>query len=67
MDQCYGVTGSIKTLDLLETKFPDDFTHTAAIKIMQALFVQETGFLDGASFLESTHQCIFMWEGAWER
>ena len=35
MDQCYGVTCSIKTPDLLVAKFPDTFTHLAAMKIMQ--------------------------------
>ena len=67
MDQCFGVTCSIKTEDLLKAEFPKDFTHSTCIKIMQALLVQECAFLDGASFLESTHQCIFLWERSWER
>ena len=67
MDQCFNLTCSIKTSDLLQAKFPDEFTNKAALKIMISLIVQEMAFLDGASYLESTHQCIFMWEGSWER
>lgn len=67
MDQCFGVTTSIKTEDLLKAEFPEHFSEHTAVRIMQALLVQECAFLDGASYLESTHQCIFMWEGSWER
>jgi hypothetical protein len=67
MDQCFNVKCSIKTEDLLNAKFPDTFTESTAIKIIQALIVQETAFVDGASYLESTHQCIFLWEGSWPR
>ena len=67
MDQCYGVTCSIRTEDLLKANFPEKFPYSSAVKIMQALLVQETAFLDGASYLESTHKCVFLWEGSWER
>ena len=65
MDQCYGVTCSIQMETLLRATFPATFTLGTARKILQSLFVHETSFLDGASYLESTHQCVFMWEGAW--
>mmetsp|Transcript_18974 Transcript_18974/g.18300 ORF Transcript_18974/g.18300 Transcript_18974/m.18300 type:complete len:808 (+) Transcript_18974:130-2553(+) len=66
MDQCYNIKSSIKTEDLLKVNFPNEFKESAAVKIMKALIVQETAFLDGASSLESTHQCIFMWNGSWD-
>ena len=66
MDQCYGVTCSIKVEDLLKIEFPSNYSANIVLKILQSLFVQEIAFLDGASYLESTHQCIFMWEGAWK-
>lgn len=65
MDQCYGVTCSIRIEDLLRATFPSDFTLNTTLQILQSLLVHETSFLDGASYLESTHQCVFMWEGAW--
>ena len=65
MDQCYGVTCSIRIEDLLRVTFPADFTLSTALQILQSLLVHETSFLDGASYLESTHQCVFMWEGSW--
>jgi len=65
MDQCYGVTCSIQVETLLRATFPATFTLGTARKILQSLFVHETSFLDGASYLESTHQCVFMWEGSW--
>ena len=65
MDQCYGVTCSIRIEDLLRAKFPEPFTLSTILKILQSLIVHETSFLDGASYLESTHQCVFMWEGSW--
>jgi hypothetical protein len=66
MDQCYNIKSSIKTEDLLKVTFPTEFKESAAVKIMKSLIVQETAFLDGASYLESTHQCIFMWNGTWD-
>ena len=65
MDQCYGVTCSIRIEDLLRAEFPEPFTLTTVLKILQSMIVHETSFLDGASYLESTHQCVFMWEGSW--
>lgn len=35
-------------------------------KILQILVAYEAALLDGASALESTHQCIFLWEGSWD-
>lgn len=66
MDQCCDMTFSIKTEDLMKVSFPENFTNTMAVQIMQSLIVEELAFLDGASYLESTHQCVFMWEGSWD-
>jgi hypothetical protein len=65
MDQCCGLTCSIKTEDLLMVEFPLNYDVPLALKLLQSLLVHEISYLDGASFLESTHQCIFAWEGAW--
>lgn len=65
MDQCFEVKGSIKQEDLLQVALPEDFNETSLIRMMQSMIVYETAFLDGASLLESTHQCIFLWDGSW--
>ena len=66
MDQCCGVTGSMKQQDLLVVQYPaDSIAVSTAVKLCQALFIYEAGFLDGASLMESIKQCIFSWEGSW--
>lgn len=62
MDQCYGVEGSISVEDLVIPKIPNDFNDEALIQLFQCMIVNETAFLDGASYHESTHQCVFAWE-----
>ena len=65
MDQCYGMTCSLKVEDLLKVDFPSAFDAASAAKLLKTMIINETSYLDGASFLESTHQCILLWEGAW--
>ena len=67
MDQCCGLTGSMKQEDLLRVDFPADqcIPASTAVKVMQSLFIYESAYLDGASLMESIQQCIFCWEGSW--
>lgn len=66
MDQCCGITGSMKLEDLLTVHYPDSgLTSTIVIKLFQSLMIYEAAFLDGASIMESINQCIFSWEGSW--
>jgi hypothetical protein len=66
MDQCCGVTGSMKMEDLLTVHYPaDGITASTAVKLFQSLFIYEAAFLDGASLMESINQCMFSWEGTW--
>lgn len=65
MDQCYGIQGSMKIEDLLSPTLSTQLNDEVLAKLLKTLVVQETAFLDGASLLESTHQCIFAWEGSW--
>jgi hypothetical protein len=66
MDQCYNVKSSIDTNDLMKVQVPENCPLSSVVKILQSLIVHEVSFLDGASPLESTHHCVFMWEGCWE-
>ena len=66
MDQCVGLQGSIQTKDILTPDVPaGGFDMASVLNILQILVVYEAGFLDGASVLESTHNCIYLWEGSW--
>ena len=66
MDQCCGVTGSMKLEDLLNVPYPEEGINvTTAIRLFQGLMIYEAAFLDGASIMESINQCIFSWEGSW--
>lgn len=66
MDQCCGVTGSMKLDDLLAVHYPETgLTPTVVVKLFQSLMVYEAAFLDGASIMESINQCIFSWAASW--
>lgn len=66
MDQCYQMTlSSVDTDDLMKITVPEMLTISMAVKILKILVVYESAFIDGASLLESTHQCILLWEGSW--
>lgn len=65
MDQCYGLQGSpLAVEELIMPNIPTDFDARKLIRLLQCMFVYEIAYLDGASLLESTHQCIFSWEDA---
>ena len=65
MDQCYNTSITVTTEDLLTPTFPASFTFQMCAKLIKILLVYETAFLEGASVLESTHQCVFLWPGSW--
>lgn len=68
MDQCMGLQGSIQTKDLLTPDIPSGgYSMASALNILQILMVYESSFLGGASVLESTHNCIYLWEGSWTK
>lgn len=66
MDQCFGISCSVKVDDLLQVKIPEDNLPTLALQLFQSLIIYEVAFLDGASLLESTHQCILVWDQSWK-
>ena len=66
MDQCFNMpSSSINTDKLMNVEVPDSFNFSIATKVLQILLVYEAALCDGASVLESTHQCILLWEGSW--
>ena len=66
MDQCYNMpSSSLDTDSLMNVTVPDDFSYSLAAKVLHIVFVYETALVDGASALESTHQCLLLWEGSW--
>ena len=67
MDQCYKMSpASINTDHLMHVQLPEALTLEMVIKILRILIVYEAALADGASVLESTHQCILLWEGSWD-
>ncbi len=68
MDQCYGITPDDKVDNILsaEKVLAEELDATRLLHLLKSLFVYEIAFLDGASLLESTHQCIFLWQKSWE-
>lgn len=67
---CYGLNdlacslqGTSNIQDILAT--PIDLALDDLLGIFKKLLIYEVAFLDGASFLESTHQCIFLWPASW--
>ena len=65
MDQCFQLRGSVRVEDLLNPTLPSEITPDIVWKIMKILVSYEVAFYDGASVLESTHNCIYMWEDSW--
>ncbi len=68
MDQCYGIKPEDKVDNILsaEKVLAEELDATRLLILLKSLFVYEVAFLDGASLLESTHQCIFLWEKSWQ-
>eukprot|EP01041_Mallomonas_annulata_P008517 gene8517-17560_t len=66
MDQCCGFTGSLKLEDLLIFEFPQNIDFSITAQVLESLFICEVQYIDGASLLESIHQCIFPWTGSWD-
>lgn len=68
MDQCFGIAGgSVNVEELLNPPFPSSFDDKILIMLIKSLHIQEVAFLDGASLLESTHQCIYLFENSWNK
>jgi len=66
MDQCYQMPSTaFDTAALMRLQVPETLSYAMAVKILQITFVYEAALVDGASALESTHQCILLWEGSW--
>jgi hypothetical protein len=66
MDPCYALKGPVILEDVLKPVFPPTFDDKALLLLLQSLTIQQAAFFDGYSVLETTHQCIFLWEGSWE-
>ena len=67
MDQCCDLTGSVVASELIEKgcETVDQLKHAGLVSLLQVLFVYEASFLDGASLMETVHQCIYMWRDSW--
>lgn len=65
MDQCFQLQGSMRAEVLLNPALPAVMTLDTVTKILHILVSYEAAFYDGASVLESTHGCIYLWDGAW--
>ena len=64
MDQCYQMPAS--SIDnLMHIKVPEALDYRTVVKILQVVVVYEAALVDGASALESTHQCVLLWDGSW--
>ena len=59
------MTGIIEESSILR---PDlkPLSPMMVLSTLKKLFILEIAFYDGASILESTHQCIFLWPASWE-
>ncbi len=67
MDQCYGLSGkiSINEENLLNPILPAVITIDHINQIFKKLVSYEVAFYDGASVLESTHHCVYLWDKSW--
>ena len=65
MDQCAGMSSDATVEKLLLAHIPASIQTVDYVKLIQQLLIFELSFLDGASVLESTHRCIFLWEKCW--
>ena len=80
MDQCYGITGPVRTEDLLKIRYPVKgagpadagdvdsevpFSMLTTTQLFQSLFTYEAMFLNGSSLMESMNKCMFLWEASW--
>ena len=67
MDSCYQLEGSCNKEELLNpSNIPEGpISFDVLLKILKILFIFESAFLDGASVIESTHNCVYLWEGSW--
>lgn len=65
MDQCCGLTGSVRSEEIFSVENCGDMPIATTIKLLQSLFIYEGAFLEGASIMESINQCIYMWETTW--
>ena len=63
MSLACSIQGTSNIQDILTT--PIDLTLQDLLCAFKKLLIHEVAFLDGASFLESTHQCIFLWPASW--
>ena len=69
MDQCFGLPFGNTTINidnLLRPSFTESFTDGTLLLLIKSLIIHKVAFLDGASLLESTHQCVFLWEKSWD-
>ena len=67
MDPCCGLRSddSIRFEDLLYCKFENPLNYKECSLLLVVLINYFVAYLDGASLLESTHQCKLMWQESW--
>lgn len=65
MDQCCGLSGSVRLESLIRFALPESLTINVMNMIFQSLLICEVQLLDGASPLESINQCVFSWTRNW--
>eukprot|EP00605_Chrysophyceae_sp_TOSAG23-4_P002322 GSChrysophyteH1.ASY1.ANO1.2568.1 assembled CDS len=68
MDQCYGLEdkGVLSEDKLLNPTLPKVLTAAHVLEILKKLVSYEVAFYEGASVLETTHNCVYLWEKSWQ-
>lgn len=67
MDQCFGInlpSKTIKDLYVIDTS-RDTLSFKTVLHVCETLFSYEIQVLQGLPILESTHECVLMWEESW--
>ena len=65
MDQSFNLDTSKSDDELLSFGI-ENISFEILTKLLQALIIEETAFLHGASLFESVMQCKFMWYKSWK-
>lgn len=65
MDHCCGLTGEVDMQTLLRIQYEGPLTPDHACKLIAVLINFEVAYYEGASILESTHQCKLLWPESW--
>lgn len=65
MDQCATLQSTESIESILDVKLPQNLTFQTIESFLKSILIHEVSFLEGASVLESTHQCVLLWQNSW--